>query len=158
MKILLAVDMSDFSEAAVQAVIAQFPPKGHEVCVFHSVDWERRLPASYLLAQGPLAARDVLDERDRLLREAGDYVDGVAARLRGAGFTVRTDLRPEGDPRAAILDVADAWPADLIVMGSHGRTGLDRFLLGSVSERVVRHAPCSVQIVRPPTTAAPRNP
>jgi nucleotide-binding universal stress UspA family protein len=49
-----------------------------------------------------------------------------------------------------ILDTAAKWHADLIVIGSHGRKGLDRFLLGSVSEAVARHAPCSVQIVRVP--------
>jgi len=46
------------------------------------------------------------------------------------------------------LDAASEWHADLIMVGSHGRTGLDRLLIGSVSEVVARHAPCSVQIVR----------
>jgi nucleotide-binding universal stress UspA family protein len=49
-----------------------------------------------------------------------------------------------------IVDRAAEWHADLIVLGSHGRHGLDRFLIGSVSEYVARHAPCSVEIVRMP--------
>ena len=67
--------------------------------------------------------------------------------LRKAGFQ-STGLVRTGDARHEIIDYAAAWPADLIVIGSHGRRGLDRFLLGSVSEGVVRHAPCSVEVVR----------
>jgi nucleotide-binding universal stress UspA family protein len=55
-----------------------------------------------------------------------------------------------GDAKSAILDDAKSWGADLIVMGSHGRRGLERFLVGSVSEAVLRHAHCSVEIVRLP--------
>ena len=51
-------------------------------------------------------------------------------------------------PKKIILDEAGQWGADLIFAGSHGRRGLDRFLLGSVSEAVALHAPCSVEVVR----------
>lgn len=54
-----------------------------------------------------------------------------------------------GQPHHVILDVSDDWKSDLIVMGSHGRTGFSRFLLGSVSLSVVSHANCSVAVVRP---------
>jgi nucleotide-binding universal stress UspA family protein len=64
-----------------------------------------------------------------------------------AGFNVTT-IAKEGDPKADVIDVAAEWRADLIMLGSHGRKGLDRFLVGSVSEAVALHAPCSVQIVR----------
>ena len=53
-----------------------------------------------------------------------------------------------GDPRTIILDTAEDWQADLIAVGSHGRTGLDRLLMGSVSEAVAVHAHCSVEVVR----------
>jgi len=56
----------------------------------------------------------------------------------------------EGNQKSVIVDLAAKWPADLVVIGSHGRRGVERFLLGSVSEAVVRHAPCSVQVVRIP--------
>lgn len=56
----------------------------------------------------------------------------------------------EGFAKECILDEAATWKADLIVVGSHGRTGLSRFFLGSVSSAVVTHAPCSVMIVRIP--------
>lgn len=156
MKVLLAIDMSRSSDAEVEACIAQLPPHGTEVRVFHATNWETQLPLSYQLAEGPQAAKAVLAERDRILQGAEDDARRVADRLRAAGFTVSTDVRAEGDPRAAILDAAEHWPADLIMVGSHGRTGLDRLLLGSVSEGVVRHAPCSVEVVRPARQAAAR--
>jgi nucleotide-binding universal stress UspA family protein len=55
----------------------------------------------------------------------------------------------QGDPRTVIIDEAKAWSADLIVVGSHGYTGIKRLLLGSVAQSVVSHAPCSVEVVRP---------
>jgi nucleotide-binding universal stress UspA family protein len=57
----------------------------------------------------------------------------------------------EGDPKSQILDAAKEWRADMIVLGSHGRTGLGRFLMGSVSQDVVRHAHCSVEVFRTPS-------
>jgi nucleotide-binding universal stress UspA family protein len=53
-----------------------------------------------------------------------------------------------GNPKFIVLDAAADWKADLIILGSHGRSGLNRFPMGSVSEAVARHATCSVQIVR----------
>jgi nucleotide-binding universal stress UspA family protein len=54
----------------------------------------------------------------------------------------------EDRPYKVILHEAEVWPADLIVVGSHGRTGFDRFIMGSVSEAVALHAVCSVEIIR----------
>jgi nucleotide-binding universal stress UspA family protein len=84
--------------------------------------------------------------------EAGQHaaealVGKAAERLRAAGFRATTVIR-DGDPRHGILDYAGEWQPDWIVMGSHGRRGVDRFFMGSVSEAVARHARCSVQIVR----------
>jgi nucleotide-binding universal stress UspA family protein len=75
-------------------------------------------------------------------------VDDAKRRLEVAHFTVTTEIRA-GDARRVILDSAAEWHPDLIVLGSHGRHGLERLLLGSVSESVVRHASCSVSVVRP---------
>ena len=156
MKILLAVDTSAFAETAARAVIERFSTRGNEVRVLHAAEWEQHLPPPYFFAQGADAAKAVLAFREQHLREADEHVKGIAEQLRTAGFTVTTEVCPEGDPREAILDAAAKWAADLIVVGSHGRTGLDRFLLGSVSERVVRHAPCSVEVVRPKPVPAGR--
>ena len=145
MKILLAIDDSKFSEAAIQALIAQAPPKGSEVRVLHVIE---PLPAIY----GGAEWGYVMDWQ-AVTREQRKQAEALMARatqtLRAAGFQVTTAIE-EGAPKAVILDSAAKWPADLILVGSHGRRALDRFLLGSVSEAVARHAPCSVQIVRAP--------
>ena len=83
-------------------------------------------------------------------REAEELVARAAQRLRDAGFQVTRAIE-EGNPKVVIIDSAAEWAADLIILGSHGRKGLDRFLIGSVSEAVARQARCSVQIIRVPS-------
>jgi nucleotide-binding universal stress UspA family protein len=84
-------------------------------------------------------------QKDRQLR--ANLIAGAAQRLQAAKFKASKEMR-EGDARGAILDCAGEWRPDVIVLGSHGRRGLDRFLLGSVSENVVGHAACSVEVIR----------
>ena len=85
-------------------------------------------------------------------KDAEHVVARAAERLGRAGLSVETVVR-EGDPRTVIVDEATEWRADLIVVGSHGHTGLKRLLLGSVAHAVVAHAPCSVEVVRRRPTA-----
>jgi nucleotide-binding universal stress UspA family protein len=59
-----------------------------------------------------------------------------------------------GDPRNILLDEAKSWGADLVVLGSHGFRGVDRLLVGSVSESVAMHAHCSVEVIRDSTKAS----
>jgi nucleotide-binding universal stress UspA family protein len=136
MKILLAIDNSKFSEAATQAVITQHQRPGTEVKIIHVVDLAQRMPA-----------RHVEELRAETLKEGEALVAKAAERLRSAGIKAVTDVE-EGDPRARIIDNAVRWPADLVVLGSHGRTGLEYLRMGSVAESVARHSPCSVEIVR----------
>jgi nucleotide-binding universal stress UspA family protein len=142
LKILLAIDGSRFSEAATQAVIRQMRPEQTEVCVFHVVE------PLLLIPEFRLGNLEALKESEKQLRRHGEnLVTRAEQLLRKAGFKVHTKIR-EGDHRAEIIDHAAEWGADLIVLGSHGRKGLNRFLLGSVAEFVARHAACSVEIVR----------
>ena len=67
--------------------------------------------------------------------------------LRGQGLKVETAMR-DGDPRRVIVNEAKEGGADLIIVGSHGYTGLRRLLLGSVAQAVIDHAPCSVEVIR----------
>ena len=83
MKILLAVDGSDYSQAATRAVIAQFPRERTEVRVVHADDWPNRLPTSLAFAEGPAAASDVLELRDERRRQGEEA--GVARRSAAAG-------------------------------------------------------------------------
>ena len=152
MKVLLAIDDSVYSQAAIRAVIAQFRPDGMEVRVLNVVDWPRDLPESLAFTPGGTSAGPILDLHEETIRQGELLVARAAEQLRAASFAVSHEVR-EGDARHAILECAAEWTADVIVLGSQGRTSLDRFLLGSVSENVVRHARCSVEVVRGPIKA-----
>ncbi|MBZ5661575.1 MAG: universal stress protein [Acidobacteriia bacterium] len=143
MKILLAIDESKSSQAAVQSVMAMALPPGSEVKVLHVVE-----PPSLLVGR-ELARPDLEFEAvwKTFRKHAGTLVAKATEALRKSGLNAAPAVE-DGDPKAKILDVAKEWHADLIVIGSHGRKGLNRFLLGSVSEAVARHAHCSVEIVR----------
>jgi nucleotide-binding universal stress UspA family protein len=140
MKILLAIDDSSFSQAAAQSVVARPWPPDTEIRVLHVIE-----PPPVLLGREITGYDEAVWKARR--EQAKDLVTKATERLRKSGLNVTTALE-EGDPKSQIIDVANDWHADLIVLGSHGRKGLNRFLMGSVSEAVVRHAPCSVEIVR----------
>jgi nucleotide-binding universal stress UspA family protein len=148
MKILLAIDDSDFSRAAVSAVIKEFRPAAAEVHVLHVVEPLRLAPPLVGAGVGPSVPGDFIGAVEDWLDQAEGLVSQTARSLESAAFRVTTSVS-EGDPKTQILNFAENWKPNLIVVGSHGRRGLDRFLLGSVSEAVARHARCSVQIVRP---------
>jgi nucleotide-binding universal stress UspA family protein len=143
MKILLAIDDSKFSEAAAASLAGQFRPQDSEIRLLHVVE-----PTA--ISEPPQMSRGYYPELEDRLPHAEEVVDRTAIMLSSAGFTVTTSIAT-GDARSVILDEAAEWHADLIVLGSHGRKGLGRFLLGSVSEAVAHHARCSVQIVRVPS-------
>jgi nucleotide-binding universal stress UspA family protein len=146
MKILIAIDGSDFSQAALQSVIARPWPANTSVRVLHVVE-----PPSLLMGREMAAYDPEFEAVWKALREqAKDLVEKASEKLRAAQFIVSTEL-VEGDPKSQIIDAANAWHADMIVLGSHGRTGVSRFLIGSVSQAVVRHAHCSVEIIRSPS-------
>jgi len=147
LRILLAIDDSEFSEAATQAVIRQFRAEDTELHVLHVLEWCRAVPACFSFARGNTYASQFLSLTKKARDKAAALVQRVAALLQDNGFQVSTAV-VDGDPRLAILSSATKWKPDLIVLGSHNRRGLDRFLAGSVSEAVAREAACSVEIVR----------
>jgi nucleotide-binding universal stress UspA family protein len=147
MRVLLAVDGSESSEAAVQMVADRLRPEGAHVKVVHAVEWMREMPLCFQFAQGVSAGEDLVECRNGSFERARLMVERIAAQLEFKGFRTSV-LTPDTDPRHAIIETATDWSADLIVMGSHGRRGVDRLLLGSVAESVLRHATCSVEIVR----------
>lgn len=155
MRVLLAVDGSPCSEEAVRTVLDRFRPEDTQVKVLHAVEWMREMPLCFQYAHGPTAGDDVVARRNKSFERARELVERVAAQLEFRGFRPSV-ATPDADPPRAIVGAAREWPADLIVIGSHGRRGLDRLLLGSVAESVVRHAPCSVSIVRMPVAAPER--
>jgi nucleotide-binding universal stress UspA family protein len=82
-------------------------------------------------------------------KQAKVLVEKTAETLRSHGMKVTTSVQ-QGDSQSTIIDASEEWYADLIVMGSHRRDALSRFLMGSVSQAIACHARCSVEIVRIP--------
>ena len=145
MKILLAVDGSPCSLAAVDKIARRAWAPGSEVKILSAI--EMRL--------GPLAEPWLLPHDEaRVLKaqreQALNIVSAAAAKLRAASRSrLRVTTKVEqGSPKEVILDTLKGGGAALIVVGSHGHGALSRFLLGSVSHAVALHAKCSVEIVR----------
>jgi nucleotide-binding universal stress UspA family protein len=147
MKILLAIDGSAPSQDAVEE-LAHRPWPSPSTLRILSVIQPYTPPATEVV----LASATLEEIRQRETQDAEQLTRRVRERIAAPGLTVETDVR-EGDPRTVIVDAADEWQADLIVVGSHGRTGIKRLFLGSVAQAVVAHAHCSVEVVRQRTKA-----
>jgi nucleotide-binding universal stress UspA family protein len=146
MKILLATDGSDYSKAAVNSVAERPWPKGSEVRIVSAMEnpyapttegWV--LPDSYYSAM----ERAAREQAEAAVKDAVERIESGKA----SGLEITTRIIG-GSASATILDEAERWDADMIVLGSHGYSALQRFLLGSVSHAVATHAHCSVEIVR----------
>lgn len=154
MKILVSTDGSEWSLVAAHSVADRPWPEGtvfQVISVEELVTLETPMVASSLSAIYPASLLEELmaDARAR----ANAAVESARKILAKAGLKILdTQPIPVGDPRTNILDAAQTWPADLIVLGSHGRSGLDRILMGSVSEAVAVHAHCSVEVIRTPAS------
>ena len=142
MKILLAVDGSSHSQEAVDEVARRPWPSRSTVRVL-SVIQPYTPPATEFV----LAGTTIEDMRRQQTADAEHLTARAVDAVKAADVSAETAVR-EGDPRSAIVDEADEWGADLIVVGSHGRTGVQRWLLGSVAGAIVSHASCSVEVVR----------
>jgi len=146
-KILLAIDDSEYARAATAAVVREFRSLDTEVNVLHVVDPLRLAPPGTGFGVGPSVPADFAGPIEEWLDEAELLVSETAKKLETAGFRVNTTVR-EGHAKSEIVKFAEEWRPDVIVLASHGHKRSGPFLLGSVSEAVMRHARCSVQIVR----------
>lgn len=148
MKILLATDGSAHSKAAVEEVARRpFPPRTR-VRIISVID-----RTALTRNMGPLGGlSEYYAEVDRnALKLAEDAIENAAKVLRKKNTMLSvTTAAIEGFPKSAIIEEAEKYGADLIVVGSHGYGAVKRFLLGSVSHAVSLHAKCSVEIVRIP--------
>jgi nucleotide-binding universal stress UspA family protein len=147
MKVLLATDGSEHSEAAVDEIVNRHFPANSEVRVISVV----ALPSFPVV---PGAGVSFYGEAEKPARDlARAAVEKAAVKLRESNQSDKPKVTTEvlsGSPKLAILEEAEAFGADLIVVGSHGSGAIERFLLGSVSQAVALHAKCSVEIVRSP--------
>lgn len=147
-RILLATDGSEYSEHAARSIAARPWPSGAQVRVLSIV--EILLPAMRAMLEPPFLDDEYLETaREAAMKRSQDAIAQAREILAPTGLDVSESVSVLVDPpRTTIPNEAAEWGADLIVLGSHGRSGVDRFLLGSVSEAVAIGAPCSVEVVR----------
>ena len=151
MRVLIATDGSSFSNAAIEESCRFIRPEETEICVVSSYE------DAYPIAAEPFAisAEYYQKVEDAVVEQTNANIERAVRMIRdrfaGRQVHVSTELL-RGSPERQIIEKAKDWDADLIVVGSHGRGFWGR-LLGSVSNGIVHHAPCSVLVVR--TEAAP---
>jgi nucleotide-binding universal stress UspA family protein len=144
MKILVATDGSEYSRVALQSLAARPWPEG---CQFRVVS----IPEPFmLLGEFPyLEMKEIESLNNAAVKDAKGYAESGAEILRKAGLAAETDtLLPRDSDAREIVKEAERWHARMVIVGSHGRRGFDRLTLGSVSEHVALHAPCSVEVIR----------
>jgi nucleotide-binding universal stress UspA family protein len=144
MKILLAVDGSPCSDLAIEEVGRRPWPDGSQIKIISAFE----IPVA-ATPEGWTLPPSYFDEMQLAIhKQAKSIVDAALNKLKSnKTLTIDGQFLP-GSPKSVILDVAEGWGADLIVLGSHGYRAWERFLLGSVSQSVVSHAKCSVEVVR----------
>lgn len=139
-KLLLATDLSEASSSATEQAFDLATRLGAALLVVSVID-----PGSLRRSAGRYGGGTRMDQ----VRERREQIaQALVERGRATGVPV-SFLVWEGDPGDMIIQAAQAEHADMILVGSHGRGVVGRFFLGSVSEHVVRHAPCPVLVVRP---------
>ena len=150
-EIVVGIDYSTLSELALQAALDTARDRNARVHVVAVAEGE-----------GPRLPEELkADERQRFLDEAERTLQGYLARelarLESQGLHVDRekilDAVDVGDPAERILALAEEVHADLIIVGTHGRRGLEHFVLGSVAETVLRNARCPVLVMRPKSHA-----
>lgn len=134
-RILLATDGSRYSRAATERAIDFAKSYGGEIKAVSVLD----VPAEFY-AEAPNAIEGMINKAKEYVKDARTQAE--AAGVKAEGFV------GEGDAYRVITDLVKKENADMIIMGSHGRTGLGRLLMGSVAEQVISHAPCPVLIVK----------
>jgi nucleotide-binding universal stress UspA family protein len=151
LKVLLAVDGSEGSRRATQALAARPWPAGTEIRVFSVVE----LGMSALQASFEIPAFDtehLESQRAEAMKRTEESIDSALKILEATGVATSESISVlAASPKELILQEAAEWGAEWIVLGSHGSSGLSRFLIGSTSETVATHATCSVEVVREKT-------
>ena len=137
-RMIVAVDFSEQSRNALYDAIELAKPFDAQIILLHVVE-AIVFPPDVEVVELAVLARRLNEEAAKLLSE---WRKEAAPQAR-----VREDLRA-GTPYREIVEAADEHNADLLVLGTHGRTGLSRLLIGSTAERVMRQAPCPVLVVR----------
>ncbi len=141
-RIMVAVDGSNTSTKGLKEAIALAKDQGAKLAIVHVIDivvvfGAGQFPGTYIEATRELA-RDVLEASRKAAVEAGIEPEMQSPEIVTSGYHVAD----------TIAQLARDWNADLLVIGTHGRRGVNRLLIGSVAERVVRMSPCPLLLVR----------
>jgi nucleotide-binding universal stress UspA family protein len=135
LRILVPLDGSDCAEKIIPRVEELIAGKKAGVCLLRVV------------SASTFPGVDPTEAQVKVVREAEEYLKGLEIHLRAKGLDVDTHVR-YGNDAEEILDHAAQREIDLVAMSTHGRSGVKRFFLGSVAEKVLRHAPKPVYLVR----------
>ena len=149
-KIMIATDGSEYSTAALRCIASRPWPEGSKVKVIS-------IPEPFMpLDEFPqFELKEIESLNTAALKDAQRYAQAGVDILKKAGMDAEGEALPPRDSDAReIVKEAKRWKADIVVVGSHGRRGFDRWTLGSVSEHVALHAPCSVEVIRAPKVRA----
>jgi len=142
--ILVATDFSDISDEALRAAALYAKTFHSRVLVAHVFDPTPNVPP-VVWSRPDLLERSIRVEIEEAIRET---LTAKTAELLKEVPEVELSVIQHPSAGRAIVEMAEDEGADLVILGSHGRSGLSRAFLGSVAERVVRHAPCPVLVVR----------
>jgi nucleotide-binding universal stress UspA family protein len=153
MKVIIGIDDSPQSNAAVEMAKTMTWPLGTRFIVLSAVRIE--LGAHSLADTGGATVIQEIQERQTKAHQ--ELAARVERDLKAAGL-LTTGRVETGDPRDVLVHVAENERADLVIVGSHGRTGLAKMLLGSVASHVVTHAPCGVWVVKQPRVSGGTGP
>lgn len=147
-RILFSTDFSDYSKEALEYAVHLARGFGADLYLLHVFE----PPFFSHTGVSPGVRPDIHEWIQEVRAAEGENLNKLADQVRHQGPNVHAILK-EGTPYLEILKTAGEIPADLIVLGTHGRTGLGHVLMGSVAERVVRKAACPVFTVRPKALA-----
>jgi nucleotide-binding universal stress UspA family protein len=154
-KILVALDNTDIGRHVFDEALYTAKTTGAEMMLLHVVSpFDERYPYPAYIYPYPIvpsvrneAVKEYLGEWEGLKQEGIEFLTLLCNQAIASDVTTEF-AQYLGDPGRMICDVARDWEADLIVVGRHGRSGLKEFFLGSVSNYVLHHAPCSVLTVQ----------
>jgi len=144
LRLIVGVDNSPYSSAAVEAVAKREWPKGTHVRLVNVVDTVMAISVEPL---EPAFRKWIEVDNEDNWDEVAKVFEPDADKLRAAGLKAEVTIR-KGNPTDQILEAAESWSADCIFLGPRGARGIERLLLGSVSSAVSARAHCSVEIVR----------
>lgn len=142
MRILLATDGSSCSVTAARSVASRPWPEQSEIRIVSAVDLVVPVIEPWY------GAPDLISRIERETSKLAEQAIRTGEKIICDAGLFTSEAVLVGNPKVSILDEAKDWDADLVVVGSHGRRGIDRALQGSVSEAVAMHAHCSVEVIR----------